>query len=567
MKQLNVDTVKGALQNLWRRSIAPHPQGGFHLMSYFTLTSLIAFTVVVFTLYVLQNKEEAFFEQVEAERAVAFANAQRELSMQQEATAREGLLAVHEAGHVNLTRVLANTLWRGSIAPVMAHAQQIPTDHCRVLPANEDAGRGGSLSARRSCFAEIGRRITALPGFASLDARAHATVQASTVFKIKVFDLRGITIYSSEHSQIGEDKSDNLGWKTAVKGQPASELTHRDRFSAFEGVVENRDLISSYVPVRVPGENEIVGVFEIYSDVTPFLNQINDASTKVRQMTAANQEKVERAAATNQAKVSSSSIDFLTTVGGMLTLLYASLWLLVRNGQRIIDEQRRAQEHAARRQQQWHREKMAALATMAAHVSHEIGNPLTTISGLAEDIAGQQESNGRTTNQPRLIVEQTQRIAMMMRQIADFAATRSEKPELVDINPLVKSACDFLGFDSRFRSTRIEFLPDRQLPACVVIADHFNEVLMSILQACVEGESKPARILVRTSSENMLVLISIFCEPAPVDAVEAMKLFIADSRFDLALREMAQMGGNLQLLPAGFAITLPTSAPGHHAIA
>ena len=88
MKPLNVDTVKGALQNLWRRSIAPHPQGGFHLMSYFTLTSLIAFTVVAFTLYALQNKEEAFFEQVEAERAVAFANAQRELSMQQEATAR-----------------------------------------------------------------------------------------------------------------------------------------------------------------------------------------------------------------------------------------------------------------------------------------------------------------------------------------------------------------------------------------------------------------------------------------------------------------------------------------------
>jgi hypothetical protein len=367
---------------------APAPFGApgrFRLMRFFTLTTAVVFAAAGLALYVLQRAEEAYFARAQAAQRALFTRAQDELAQQNEEAARRSLVAVHEASHVNLTRLVANTLWRADFAPLVAAAQRLPDASCRALPAASTPGdeRG---AARRACFAELGRRIRALPGFAALDQRAHDAMRGSSVFKIKVFDLRGVTVYSSEHAQIGEDGAANQGWQSAVGGLPASELTHRARFSAFEGVVENRDLISSYVPVRTGAADSVLGVFELYSDVTPFLAQINSASKAFAVNIAANEQRVGDAAKAQQREVMDNSNEFLLIVGGLMALLYAASLVIVRIGQRIIDRQSEAQALAATREQLWHREKMAALAAMAANVSHEVGNPLAVIAGVAQGL-------------------------------------------------------------------------------------------------------------------------------------------------------------------------------------
>jgi signal transduction histidine kinase len=541
--------------------VAGEGSQGFRLLRYFTLTSLVAILVLSVALYFLERMEEGFFHQVQSEQVAFFSSTQMDQARRQDAEARANLLAVYEVSHVNLTRVFANVLWDSSFAPFVASAQALSANHCQSPGSADPAATAAAAAAAATteCLAKVGRGIMALPGFAALDTKALETMQKTTAFKIKVFDRRGMTIYSSEHGQIGEDKSANFGWQTAAGGRPASELTHRDRFSAFEGTVENRDLISSYIPVRSTEGDQIVGVFEIYSDVTPLLDQIKEASARTHERAAANLRTVEEVAGENQRKVGANVDWILGIIGGLLLLLYAALWILARNAQRIIDRQAQAQELAIRREAIWHRDKMAALATMADNVSHEVGNPLATISGLAQEIELEQRKQNCTVCKPGLILEQTNRIADMVRNIADFAGARGQDPELVDVNRMVTAVCEFVAFDRRLHGKQIRFRPAPSIPACRIIPDHLNEVMMNVLLSVLEtdvADRSANAIQVSTATRDNRVLISVDFGSGISGGWWPTNL-AADARLDSVGRRVAGMGGQFARAGTTVEILLP----------
>ena len=88
------------------------------------------------------------------------------------------------------------------------------------------------------------------------------------ILKIKLYSKNGMTIYSTEAAQIGDDKSTNKEFLLALRGKAGSQITHRGKFSAIDGEVFNKDLVSSYLPIRSKLGN-IIGVAEIYTDRTP----------------------------------------------------------------------------------------------------------------------------------------------------------------------------------------------------------------------------------------------------------------------------------------------------------
>lgn len=199
----------------------------------------------------------------------------------QQRLAVEDLIHAQEKHHVLLTRSIANGHW----------------DEFSGLSAAASTLDAGALRNH--------------PEVARLQQLVQREFSGTQVLKVKVYAMTGRTVFSSDPKQIGEDKSGNAGFQKARDGQPASELTHRNEFSAFEQTIENVDVIASYVPVLTRGSGaSIEAVFEIYSDITPLLAQIRN-----------------------------TRITVAFQVTGVLLVLYFALFLIVRHADRVIRAQ------------------------------------------------------------------------------------------------------------------------------------------------------------------------------------------------------------------------------------
>jgi diguanylate cyclase (GGDEF)-like protein len=119
------------------------------------------------------------------------------------------------------------------------------------------------------------------PQTASLRADVVRQMSGLSVVKVKIYNLQGLTVFSTDATQIGEDKSKNAGFLSARSGQSISEITFRQRFDAFEQVINDRNLVSSYVPIQNSAGSRVEGVMEVYSDVTGYVAKLEQTTWSI----------------------------------------------------------------------------------------------------------------------------------------------------------------------------------------------------------------------------------------------------------------------------------------------
>ena len=297
----------------------------FKLLRYFSLTSLLAFVLIIAALAYFNNR-------------LAMGN----------------LVALEESKNIALTQSFANSLW-AEFAPFVANSAGMTGDELRSHPE--------VLAFHEAVLGQM---------------------EGLSVLKMKVYNLEGLTVYSSDFSQIGDSKRDNPGFQAGLAGGTASKLTYRDTFNAFEGVIAQRDIVESYVPLRQGPTGPVEAVTELYDDVTPLLQRVN---------------------ATQQG------------ITALLLTLYGVLFTIVRRADKILQQQYRDLEHAnlklAKQSQELERSN-AELEQFAYTASHDLQEPLRKIQAFGDYLM---ESQREVLGDDALYLERMQDAACRMRQL------------------------------------------------------------------------------------------------------------------------------------------------------
>jgi len=407
-------------------------------------------------------------------------------------------------------KTIANLLWIFTIFALVAHVvilvfidlgiRKIYTKH-NIKDAEQAA-----LNIGRILFEQEKNMLLALNSegktimnvapedFPRLDMSINKYLKPTDIIKIKVFSKDKKIIYSTDHSIIGQIDAHNEKLNRALGGEVISKLEKKDRVWDFKGEKRyNIDLVEAYLPVR-GDNNEIIGSFEIYLDITQYQKAIG--------------------------RILKSS---MMLIGFLPVLIYGFLYVLMRRGTKELSEaenelkryakhleeivQERTRRLKEAHVQIIHKEKMAALGQMAADVAHEIGNPLSSLSSIVQSFDGNSVDNRSLEEKVQLMQAQINRIARIVREMIDFSRPVSYRERLTDINQVIQSALGISSYDTRLKGVRAITALDNEIPALKLDGDQLLQVFLNIIFNAADAMNGNGTLTVTSKLENNSAIV------------------------------------------------------------
>ena len=242
----------------------------------------------------------------------------------------EDLKKLTQENTITLTKTLANVIW-----PQIGNIVAVTVNH----PEGDHDHKAHSLHTLSMLSTMLDEPVVEL-------------IKGTSVLKVKIFNSNGLTVYSTDPSQIGKLMShDYPGSVANQENRIISQAKFKPQMLTWRGdTVSDRYVVSSYLPLRYFDDYEVEGVFEIYNDVTEVYNQINSSQQK-----------------------------FATVLSIALAAIYLFLFVFVRYADKTI---KRNIDLAVARDSERHANK--AKSHFLANMSHELRTPLNAIIGYSE---------------------------------------------------------------------------------------------------------------------------------------------------------------------------------------
>jgi signal transduction histidine kinase len=125
------------------------------------------------------------------------------------------------------------------------------------------------------------------------------------------------------------------------------------------------------------------------------------------------------------------------------------------------------------------REKMVAIGQMATGIAHEIGNPLASISSVAQYLARKTTANEQK-EQLLTIQYHVDRISAILKRMLGLSRPATSEYKWTDVNSLIDNTLSLINFDRRAQSVTIENSAGSDLPMLWLNPQHLEQVFLNV---------------------------------------------------------------------------------------
>jgi len=169
---------------------------------------------------------------------------------------------------------------------------------------------------------------------------------------------------------------------------------------------------------------------------------------------------------------------------------------------------------------------LAALGTMAFRLAHEIGNPLTAISGLVELMRDDAPPDSPNREHCKAVLESVERLKHLSRQLLTLGRPEPGKVEPVDVNDLVRSAVQLCRLDPAVKGIGLREQYAADLPLVPGDRERLTEVVLNILRNAVRAvQEHGGDITLATSCAGPMVAIVVANTGSPIPPETLKMLF------------------------------------------
>lgn len=154
-------------------------------------------------------------------------------------------------------------------------------------------------------------------------------------------------------------------------------------------------------------------------------------------------------------------------------------------------------------------ERLATIGRMAAHVAHEIRNPLATIGGFARSIANPKLDETRRQRNAGIIVEEVERLEEILSNVMDFTKPAQPILEERNLNDVVHNTCQFFEQQLAKAGVTLDLELADELPDLWIDPSHIRQVLLNLMQNAVSAMPEGGRLDLRTRTRDTVVELEV----------------------------------------------------------